>query len=99
MGGVKDKIMSLFKTNTTKNYSEPTCDTCQRCVCRSKETENTKKKTRLEDKIMKTIKDWVIRDMKKLFEQEDYYKPVRVDNFYSNNYIKYKSNDDRNKTP
>ena len=37
--------------------------------------------------------------MKKLFEQEDYYKPVRVDNFYSNNYIKYKSNDDRNKTP
>ena len=37
--------------------------------------------------------------MKKLFEQEDYYKPVRVGNFYSNNYIKYKSNDDRNKTP
>ena len=64
-----------------------------------KKPRTPKKKTRLEDKIIKTIKDWVIRDMKKLFEQEDYYKPVRVDNFYSNNYIKYKSNDDRNKTP
>ena len=30
---------------------------------------------------------------KKFFEQEeDYYKPVRVDNFYSNNYSRYKSN-------
>ena len=64
-----------------------------------KKPRTPKKKTRLEDKIIKTIKDSVIRDMKKLFDQEDYYKPVRVDNFYSNNYIKYKSNDDRNKTP
>ena len=59
----------------------------------------TPKETRLEDKIVKTIKDWVIRDVKKLFEQEEYYKPVRVGNFYSSNYIKYKSNNDRNKTP
>ena len=42
---------------------------------------------------------WITRDIRKLFEQEeDYYKPVRVDNFYSNNYVKYKSNSDINKT-
>ena len=27
------------------------------------------------------------------------YKPVRVSNFWSNNYIEYESNGDRNKTP
>ena len=31
-------------------------------------------------------------------EKENYYKPVRVSNFWSNNYIKYESNSDRNKT-
>ena len=39
--------------------------------------------------------------MKNLFgheEEENYYKPVIVSNFLSNNYIEYESNDDRNKT-
>ena len=31
-------------------------------------------------------------------EEEDYYKPVRVDSFWSNNYIEYESNGCRNKT-
>ena len=31
-------------------------------------------------------------------KKEDYYKPIRIENFYSNNYIKYESNGDRNKT-
>ena len=31
-------------------------------------------------------------------EKENYYKPVRVSNFWSNNYIEYESNDDKNKT-
>ena len=31
-------------------------------------------------------------------EEKDYYKPVRVGNFWSNNYIEYESNRDRNKT-
>ena len=45
------------------------------------------------------MKDIIVRDMRKLFEkEEDYYKPVRVDNFYSNNYIECESNGDRNKT-
>ena len=43
----------------------------------------------------KTIKDIRIRAIKKLFEleneEEDYYKPVRVSNFYNNNYIEYES--------
>ena len=28
-------------------------------------------------------------------EEETYYKPVRVNNFWSNNYIKYRSNGDK----
>ena len=41
----------------------------------------------------------MIKDIKNLFEHEDedYYKPVRVGNFWSKNYIKYESNDERNK--
>ena len=40
-------------------------------------------------------------DIKNIFEQEEkenYYKPVRVSNFWSNNYIEYENNGDRNKT-
>ena len=42
-----------------------------------------------------------IRDIKNLFEhaeEENYYKPVRASDFWSNNYIEYGCNDDRNKT-
>ena len=31
-------------------------------------------------------------------EEENYYKPVKVNNFWSNIYIEYESNGDRNKT-
>ena len=42
----------------------------------------------------------MIRDIRNLFEeQEDYYIPVRVGNFLSNNYIEFKNNGDRNKAP
>ena len=43
----------------------------------------------------------MLRDIKDLFEyeeEENYYKPLRVSNFWSNNYIEYKSSRDRNKT-
>ena len=30
-------------------------------------------------------------------EEENYYKPVKVNTFWSNNYIEYKSNSDKNK--
>ena len=46
-----------------------------------------------------TIKGRIIRDIRKLSEQEndDYYKPVRVGNFWSKKYIEYESNEDRKK--
>ena len=52
-------------------------------------------------KKVKGIKDIVLRNIKNLFEkekgEENYYKPVTVNNFQSNNYIEYKSNGDKNK--
>ena len=47
----------------------------------------------------KAIKDRTIRDIKTLFEQqeEDRYKPVRVSNFWNNNYIEYERSGDKNK--
>ena len=33
-----------------------------------------------------------------MHEESNYYKPVRVSNFWSNNYIEYESKGDRNKT-
>ena len=43
----------------------------------------------------KEVKDKRLRDIENLFEE--YYKPVTVNNFWSNNYIEYKSNDDTSK--
>ena len=44
----------------------------------------------------------ILRDIKILFEyeekEENFCKPVRLSNFWSNNYIEYKSNGDRNRT-
>ena len=43
----------------------------------------------------KTIKNRILRDIKNLFEheeEENHYKPVRIYNFWSNNYIEYKNN-------
>ena len=76
-----------------------------------KETKETKNKKNLKatleirnlfrlKKENEAIKGRIFRDVKNLFEQEeDYYKPVRVGNFHSNNYIEYENNGDRNKTP
>ena len=46
------------------------------------------------------IKDRALRDIKNFFkhEEENYYKPVRVNNFWSDNYIEYESIGDRSKT-
>ena len=50
-----------------------------------------------EKKENETTNDKIIRDIKLLFEQKDYcYKPVRISNFWNNNYIEYKSNGDDN---
>ena len=31
--------------------------------------------------------DRIIRDIETLFEQDDYYKPIKVGNFWNGNYI------------
>ena len=50
----------------------------------------------------KVIKDRILRNIRSLFEheekEENYHKPVRISNFWSNNYIQYESRGDRNKT-
>ena len=50
------------------------------------------------EKETKAIKNTIIRDIKNLFEheKENYYKPVRVNNFWSSNYIEYESYGDIN---
>ena len=55
----------------------------------------------LDYKKKKAIKGRIIRDIRILFEhkeEENYYKPVRIGNFWSKDYVEYKSNSDRNKT-
>ena len=53
------------------------------------------------EKETKAIKDKILRDINILFEhgnkEENYYKPARVGDSWSNNYIEYESNNDRNK--
>ena len=54
------------------------------------------------EKETKAIKDRILKDIKNIFEYEEeekkYHKPVRLSNFWSNNYIEYESNGDRSKT-
>ena len=48
----------------------------------------------------KAIKNRVIIDIRNFFDHEDenYYKPVKIDNFWSRNHIDYESNSEKNKT-
>ena len=54
------------------------------------------------EKETKAIKDIILRDIKNLFEyekeEENYYKPIRVSNFWNKHYIECEINGDRNKT-
>lgn len=53
-------------------------------------------KVKRKETIIKTISD-----TRNIFDQEededDYYRPTRVENFYSNNYIGYERNGDKTK--
>ena len=53
-----------------------------------------------QEKETKAIKDRILRDINNLFEhekgEENFYK--QVSNFWSNNYIEYENNGNRNKT-
>ena len=52
------------------------------------------------EKENKAIIDIMLRDIRNHFEneEEDHYKLVRISNFWSSNYVKYKSKSDKNKT-
>ena len=54
------------------------------------------------EKHNKAIQHIIPRDFRNLSENEEeeknYHKPLSVCNFWSNNYIEYESNNDRNKT-
>ena len=41
----------------------------------------------------------VLRDMRTLFEsdEKDYYKPIRIGDAFSNNYVEYENNADKDK--
>ena len=102
MGGAKDKIMSLFKTNTTKDYIKSA--SVKNVHHGGKKPWKLKIQKESEDKITKNIrtlfkfmkengttKDRIIRDIETFFEQEeDFYKSVRVGNFWSNNILNMK---------
>ena len=50
------------------------------------------------EKENKAIKSRIFRDIRYLFElEENYYKPVRVNNVWSTNHIEYESNSNKNK--
>ena len=57
-----------------------------------------KAKKQSQYKISKVIKDRIIKDIENIFEyeEEDYYKLVRPGNFYSNDYIEYETNGEKN---
>ena len=51
-------------------------------------------------KCNKQLENEIVRDIRVIFESEkkDYYKPIRIKNFHSNNYIEYESIGDKSKT-
>ena len=100
MSEVKDQIMSLFKI---KDYSKPERVKTMNGGGEKQSQENIIESIRNLFKLKKeneAIKDRIIRDIRTLFEQEeenDYYKPIRVGNFWNKNYIEYENSGDRNK--
>ena len=99
MRELKDQIMSLFKI---KVYSKPERVKTVYGGGKKQSEESIIKSIRNLFKLKKengAIKDRIIRDIRTIFEREeiDYYKPIRVGNFWNNNYIEYESSGDRNK--
>ena len=61
MGEVKNKIMSLFKSSTTKKYSKPS-------HINNAYRGRKKPRKQSEDKRIKAIEDRIIRDIRKYFD-------------------------------
>ena len=91
--------MSLFKT---KDYSKPEHVKTVYGGGKKQSEENIINNIKNLFKLKKEnkgIKDRIIRYIRTLFEQEekDYYKPIRIGNFWNNNYIKYERNGNGNR--
>ena len=108
MVGVKDQVMSLFKTwdysksKRVKTFYRSKKKPNKLRIQKQSEEEIIIKNIRNLFKLKKdneTIKDRISRDIKTVFEnqEEDYYKPERVRNVWNNNYIEYESKGGRNK--
>ena len=108
MVGVKDQVMSLFKTwdysksKRVKTFYRSKKKPNKLRIQKQSEEEIIIKNIRNLFKLKKdneTIKDRIIRDIKTVFEnqEEAYYKPERVGNVWNNNYIEYESKGGRNK--
>ena len=82
---IKD-IRNLFRPKKELNYTA--IKDIRNLLKREKETIAVKYR------ILEHIKN----HFEHLKKEENYYKPGRVNNFWSNNYIKYERNGDRNKT-
>ena len=83
-GNIIKDIRSLFRLKKEPNYTA--IKDIRNLLILEKET--------------KAIKGRIIRDINNLFEheEENYYPPVKVNNFCSSTYIEYESEGDRNKT-
>ena len=83
---IKD-IRNLFRLNKElKEIDDPATKDIRNLVSLKKEN--------------KAIKDRIVRGVRNFLkhEEKDYYKPVRVCNYWSKNYTECESNGDRNKT-
>ena len=96
VGGIKDKVVSIFKTNTLKDYGKQTM------YGRSKKVRKLKTQKQSEDNKIKLekekeAKDTIIRDITTFWQGDYSYKAIRVGKTWNNSYIKYESNGHRNK--
>ena len=55
-------------------------------------------KLKKENEAIKDIMIWDIRTRFRQEEKDDYCKPIKVGNFWNNNYTEYENSGDRNKT-
>ena len=102
LSGFQDKIVIFFKTNTP-DYGKQTMYKRRKKLSKPntkkiEENINTSIRNLFKIKKNKVIKERIIIDIRTLCEQEDeYYKPIRVGNFWNNKYIEYESNGGINK--
>ena len=84
-----EDIRNLFRLKNELNYTA------------IKDIRNVFRLIRNLFRLEKETKEIILRDIKNIFEheeEENYYNPVKVSNFWSNIYIEYGSNSDGNKT-